>query len=68
MDGSNKMMIQVWVLFVAGHGGWFPIMELQDEASCRKYEEIYSVHREVECKHLQRYDGHFRPKTYKKSK
>ena len=58
-------MIHVWVLFVGMYGGFVPIMELPDEATCQKYEQQYSkTYIHVECKHLMRYDGHFRPKSY----
>lgn len=60
-------MIDVFVLFVGMYGGFVPVMELPDEASCKKYEEQYlKTYIHVECKHLMRYDYHFRPEGYKK--
>ena len=61
-------MIQVWVLFILTHGGMRPIMELPDQVTCERYVAQYErTHKVAECRHLQRRDGHFRPKFYGKT-
>lgn len=61
-------MIDVFVLFVSMYSTSVPIMEFKDEATCKQYAEQYSrSYKTVECKHLMRYDGHFRPKSYGRS-
>jgi hypothetical protein len=60
-------MIDVFVLFVGMYGGFVPIMELPDQKTCDQYAAHYSkAYTHVECKHLLRYDRHFRPKHYGK--
>lgn len=58
-------MIEVWVLFISTHFGMRPIMEFKEPAQCESYVVQYKrTHKAAECKHLQRYDGHFRPEFY----
>jgi len=58
-------MIDVFVLFIATHGGWQPIAELPTEKACSLYEQQYDRMFDAQCVHLQRQDP-FRPPTYKK--
>jgi hypothetical protein len=61
-------MIDVFVLFISTHGGMIPIMELPTREACVIHQEQYArQYEQTVCQHLKRYNGHFRPPTYKKS-